>query len=150
MDIGRVCVKKAGRETGNLCMVVEEIDDNFVKIDGPDVKRRRCNISHLKKKGKKLKIKKSASEKKVLSALEEAGLIKGKGKKEKEKEEKKSKKKKSKKPKKKGKKKKEKKFEEKDLSDKSYRELQKLAKKHDIKATQKKETLVKELKKKKS
>lgn len=70
---------------------------------------------------------------------------------EKEKQEKKGKEKKeekSKKSKKKKEKKKEKKSEKEDLSDKSYRELQKMAKKHDIKANQKKEELIEELKKK--
>lgn len=64
-----------------------------------------------------------------------------------EKEQKKPKKKKS-KEKKSKKSKKKKKKEAKDLSDKSYRELQKMAKKHDIKANQKKEEIIEELKKK--
>ncbi len=46
LEVGRVCVKLAGREAGAKCVVVKLIDDNFVLIDG-DVKRRKCNKNHL-------------------------------------------------------------------------------------------------------
>lgn len=46
MEVGRVCVKIAGKESGRVCVVVEKIDENFVIVDG-FVKRRRCNIKHL-------------------------------------------------------------------------------------------------------
>ncbi len=146
MDIGQVCIKNAGREAGNLCMVVNEIDDTFVKIDGPRVKRRRCNVAHLVEKPKKLNLKKGASEKDVLNALSKAGLVGGKTGRKRTK--KKSKKKETKSKKKKSKKKKPKKGKKSDLSKKSYKKLQKLAKKHDIKANQKKKTLVKKIKEK--
>ncbi|MFO7872700.1 MAG: 50S ribosomal protein L14e [Candidatus Undinarchaeales archaeon] len=151
MDIGQVCIKNAGRESGNLCMVVDEIDESFVKIDGPRVKRRRCNVAHLDKQPKKLNLKKGASEKNVLDALSKAGLVGGKTGRKRTKKGKKSKKKEKEKKsknskKKKSKKKKSKKGKKSDLSKKSYKKLQKLAKKHDIKANQKKKTLVKKIK----
>ncbi|RLG55185.1 MAG: 50S ribosomal protein L14e, partial [Candidatus Hydrothermarchaeota archaeon] len=47
IEIGRVCVKTAGREAGKRCVIVDIIDKNFVLVDGPEVQRRRCNIKHL-------------------------------------------------------------------------------------------------------
>ena len=43
---GRVCRKTSGAEKGNICAILENIDDKFVIVDG-DVKRRKCNIRHL-------------------------------------------------------------------------------------------------------
>ncbi|HDI12670.1 MAG TPA: 50S ribosomal protein L14e, partial [Hadesarchaea archaeon] len=45
VDVGRVCVKIAGHEAGKRCVVVEVLDDTFVVVSGPKVKRRRCNIA---------------------------------------------------------------------------------------------------------
>ncbi|MGL4669125.1 MAG: 50S ribosomal protein L14e [Methanobacteriaceae archaeon] len=47
IEVGRVCVKTAGRESGEKCVIVEIIDEKFVEVVGVDVKNRRCNISHL-------------------------------------------------------------------------------------------------------
>ena len=47
IEVGRVCVKTAGREAGSKCAIIEIIDDNFVEVVGADVKNRRCNIDHL-------------------------------------------------------------------------------------------------------
>ena len=47
IEVGRVCVKIAGREAGEKCAIVEIIDENFVEVVGEAVKNRRCNISHL-------------------------------------------------------------------------------------------------------
>ena len=33
-EIGRLCVKIAGRDAGNKCVIVDVIDKNFVMIDG--------------------------------------------------------------------------------------------------------------------
>jgi len=76
MDIGQACIKNAGRETGQVCVVTEKIDDTFVKIVGPRVKARRCNYSHLEQLPKKLALKKGATEKEAIDALLKAGLIK--------------------------------------------------------------------------
>lgn len=70
MKVGDVCVKTAGREAGKEVVVVDIIDDTFVLIDGPGVKRRRCNVRHLVPTGKKVNIKKGASHEEVLKALE--------------------------------------------------------------------------------
>lgn len=47
IEVGRVCVKTAGREAGEKCAIVEIIDENFVEVVGEAVKNRRCNIAHL-------------------------------------------------------------------------------------------------------
>ena len=47
IEVGRVCVKIAGREAGEKCAIIEIIDENFVEVLGVSVKNRRCNINHL-------------------------------------------------------------------------------------------------------
>lgn len=69
MEIGRLCIKKKGREKGRKCTVVDIIDDTYVLIDGPEVKRRRCNMSHLEPLNQKLDIQKDASSKDINQAL---------------------------------------------------------------------------------
>lgn len=78
-DIGRVCVKIAGREAGRKCVVVDIVDDNFVIVTGPKaltgVKRRRVNVKHLEPLPYKVELQRSASDEEVLKALEQAGLL---------------------------------------------------------------------------
>ena len=45
IDVGRVCVKIAGRDAGKKAVVVEKIDSNFVLIDGQTRRRRRAGGS---------------------------------------------------------------------------------------------------------
>ena len=47
IEVGRICVKIAGREAGEKCVIVEVIDDKFVEVVGTSIKNRRCNIRHL-------------------------------------------------------------------------------------------------------
>ncbi len=47
IEVGRVCLKIAGRESGEKCVILEIIDENFVEVVGNSVKNRRCNIKHL-------------------------------------------------------------------------------------------------------
>jgi len=75
MEVGRVCTKTAGREAGSHCIVVDVMDDSFVLIDGPGIKRRRCNIKHLELLPEKLTIKKGAAEKEAIDALIKAGIV---------------------------------------------------------------------------
>ncbi len=79
IEVGRICVKIAGREAGRKCVIVDIIDENFVLITGPKevsgVKRRRANINHIEPLDKKIDIKKGASDNEVLEALKNAGLI---------------------------------------------------------------------------
>ncbi|MEA1905171.1 MAG: 50S ribosomal protein L14e, partial [Candidatus Hadarchaeota archaeon] len=70
MEVGQVCVKLAGREAGKKCVVVDVVDENYVLVSGPEVKRRRCNIGHLEPLEQKLEVKKGASDEDVKRALE--------------------------------------------------------------------------------
>ena len=75
LEIGRVCVKIAGRNSGKICVVVDKVDKNFVIIDG-EIKRKRCNISHLEPLDKILKIKKNASTSEIKELLKKEKLLK--------------------------------------------------------------------------
>ena len=79
VEIGRICVKIAGREAGRRCVIVDVIDKNFVLVTGPikvnGVKRRRANINHVEPTSLKVKIKKGAGDDDISEALEKAGLL---------------------------------------------------------------------------
>jgi large subunit ribosomal protein L14e len=60
IEIGRLCVKTAGRDAGLKCIIVDILDDKFVLIDG-ETRRRKCNILHLEPLKDVIKIKKNAS-----------------------------------------------------------------------------------------
>ena len=78
-DIGRVCVKVAGREAGRKCVIVDIKDENFVIITGPKSltgdTRRAVNVKHIEPTEYKVNIKKGASDEEVLKAIEEANLV---------------------------------------------------------------------------
>ncbi len=57
IEVGRVCVKIAGREAGEKCVIVEIIDDKFVEVVGTNIKNRRCNIKHLEPVDQTIEIK---------------------------------------------------------------------------------------------
>ena len=73
LEIGRLCIKTAGRDSGLKCVVIERIDDNYVMIDG-QTRRKKCNIKHLEPLNKVLKIKEKASHADVVKALEKEGI----------------------------------------------------------------------------
>ena len=72
-EIGRLYVKIAGREAGKFCTVVEVMDPPFVMIDG-QVRRKKCNLSHLEPLEKKMDLKKGASHADVVKAFEKMGI----------------------------------------------------------------------------
>ena len=69
IEVGRICVKIAGKEALNKCVVVKVIDEKFVMIDG-QVKRRKCNVAHLEPLDQKIDIKEDASTDEVKKAFE--------------------------------------------------------------------------------
>ncbi|MEK6949443.1 MAG: 50S ribosomal protein L14e [Nanoarchaeota archaeon] len=73
IEIGRVCIKTAGRDAGLKCVIVEILDDKFVLIDG-ETRRRKCNILHLEPLKEVIKIKKGASHEDVSKEFEALGL----------------------------------------------------------------------------
>lgn len=68
-DVGRVCVKVAGRKAGKECVVVDVVDKTYVTIVGHGVKRKRCNVQHLQATPRTLEIKKGADDKAILATL---------------------------------------------------------------------------------
>jgi len=73
MEIGRICVKIAGRDAGEKCVIVDILDDNYVLVDG-QVRRRKCNIAHLEPVAETIKLKKNASHEAVASEFKKLGI----------------------------------------------------------------------------
>lgn len=77
IEIGRICVKTAGREAGKKCIIVDVIDKNFVLITGPHqinkVKRRRANIKQLEPTTEKVEIEKGAEDTVVEAKVDSEG-----------------------------------------------------------------------------
>lgn len=83
LEIGRVVMKIAGRDSGKSAVIIDKINDNYFLIDG-ETRRKKCNISHLEPTDKTLKISRNASSEEVIKAFKEIGIdIKPKVKKEK-------------------------------------------------------------------
>jgi large subunit ribosomal protein L14e len=72
-EVGRVCVKIAGRDAGKQCVVIEVLENNFVMVDG-QARRRKANVNHLMPLEKTLKVKKGASHEEVAKAFESLGV----------------------------------------------------------------------------
>ncbi len=73
VEVGRLCVKIAGRDARKKCVVIDVIDKNFVMIDG-QTRRKRCNIKHLIPLQQKIDIPKNASHEEVVSAFKKLGI----------------------------------------------------------------------------
>jgi len=73
IEVGRVCMKIAGRDAGQVCAVVEIIDKNYVLIDG-QTRRRKCNVDHLEPLMKVVDISEGASHEDVVSELKKLGV----------------------------------------------------------------------------
>jgi len=77
IEVGRICVKTAGREAGRKCVVVDLLDKNFAVVTGPreftGVKRRRANLDHLKPTDERIEIKKGASDEEIGKMVEKMG-----------------------------------------------------------------------------
>ncbi len=73
MDIGRLCMKIAGRDANKICVVLDVMDDNYVLIDG-ETRRKKCNIKHLEPLDKVVKLKKEASREDVKKVFKDLGL----------------------------------------------------------------------------
>ena len=74
IEIGRICIKIKGRESGKKCVIVDIIDKSFVLITGPEtltgVKRRRANVKHISSTENSLSIKRGSSDEEVIKTLE--------------------------------------------------------------------------------
>jgi len=67
IEVGRVCVKKFGRDAGSRAVITKVIDKNFVNIITAErQKERRCNVKHLEFLGEKVDISNSEQLSRVL------------------------------------------------------------------------------------
>ena len=71
IEIGRVCYKKAGREAGKKAVIVG-IEKDFALIDGPNIRRKKCNIKHLFPTNEKIPIAKNASHEEIMQTFEKS------------------------------------------------------------------------------
>ncbi|MEM4337140.1 MAG: 50S ribosomal protein L14e [Candidatus Woesearchaeota archaeon] len=74
IEIGRICLKVAGRDAAKKCVVVDIIDERNVIIDG-ETRRRKCNIKHLEPTKIKIPIKKGAPHAEVIKEFSKLGII---------------------------------------------------------------------------
>jgi len=72
-DVGRMCIKIAGRDAGSKCVVVDVLEDRYVLIDGL-TRRRKCNVMHLEPLADFVEIEKGASHDVVVRAFKDLGI----------------------------------------------------------------------------
>jgi large subunit ribosomal protein L14e len=79
IEVGRICIKSSGRETGRKCVIVDVMDKSFVLVTGPKkvtgVKRRRANINHLSPLQDKIEVTRGASDEEITQTLEATGRL---------------------------------------------------------------------------
>jgi large subunit ribosomal protein L14e len=79
IEVGRICVKVAGREAGRKCVIVDLMDKSYILISGPKkvtgVRRRRTNVNHVEPLVDKIEIKRGASDDEVESVLKSSKMI---------------------------------------------------------------------------
>lgn len=72
-EVGRLCVKIAGRDAGLRCVVIDVVDEKTVLIDG-QTRRRNCNVKHLEPLKETIKLKKGASHSDVVAEFKKLNL----------------------------------------------------------------------------
>ena len=74
IEVGRVCIKKFGRDAGSRAVITKLIDKNFVNIITTErPKERKCNVKHLEFLGEKIDPNDKAQLQKVLGIALEKG-----------------------------------------------------------------------------
>ncbi len=71
-DVGRICIKLAGRDAGQKCVIVDVLEGKYVVIDGM-TRRRKCNMLHLEPMDQILDIKKGASHEEIVRVFKTLG-----------------------------------------------------------------------------
>lgn len=67
MEVGRVCIKKYGRDAGSRAVVMKVLENGFVSIVTTiRPKERRCNSSHLEFLNEKIDVKSAEAVEKAL------------------------------------------------------------------------------------
>src|SRR3989338_9539908 len=73
IELGRVCIKTAGRDASKKCVIIDILDGKYVLLDG-ETRRRKVNILHVEPLNQVIKIEKNASHEEVAKALDELGI----------------------------------------------------------------------------
>jgi large subunit ribosomal protein L14e len=78
-EVGRICMKTAGREAGRFCVIIgKDKEKGFVVVTGPKsvtkVRRRRCNLTHLEPTPFKIDIKENATDEEILEIFEKENI----------------------------------------------------------------------------
>ena len=73
LEVGRLCVKTAGRDAAEYCVVVEVLDEKYVLVEG-NTRRKKVSTTHLEPTTKVLDVKKGADRKAVGAAFEKEGI----------------------------------------------------------------------------
>jgi large subunit ribosomal protein L14e len=72
-EVGRLCVKLAGRDAGKKCVVVENSGEGYVVVDG-STRRKKVNVKHLEPLSEMVELKNKASHDDVKKAFQKLGL----------------------------------------------------------------------------
>lgn len=79
IELGRLCIKTAGRDAMEYCVVIDVVDETYVLVDG-NTRRKKVNKAHLEPLNKKLDVKKGADTKTVQEAMSKIDIeIKARG-----------------------------------------------------------------------
>lgn len=73
LEIGRLCIKTAGRDAMRHCIILEEIDKNYVLVDG-NTRRKKVNKNHLELLDKVFKVDNKTTTKQILEILKKEGI----------------------------------------------------------------------------
>lgn len=73
IEIGRLCLKTAGRDAGQKCVIVKVIDNNYVLVDG-QTRRKKCNVKHLEPLRQKIELKEDADHNKVVTEFKKLNI----------------------------------------------------------------------------
>ncbi len=73
VNLGDVVFKIAGRDAGQLGVVVDVLDQTYVLIDGC-TRKRKCNLKHLVFLNKQIKFKKTMNSQDIVVSLKELGF----------------------------------------------------------------------------
>ena len=73
IEVGRICIKIAGRDAGKKCVIVDVLDKNTVLVDG-ETRRKKCNVLHLEPLAQVIKLEKGASKAVVAAEFEKLGM----------------------------------------------------------------------------
>jgi len=73
MEVGRICIKIAGRDANKKCVIVDELDKGFVMIDG-ETRRRKCNVNHIEPTETVIEITKGADHAVIVAEFSKMGI----------------------------------------------------------------------------